>query len=127
MRAILINPENRSLTEIQIEDDWKASVAALDCDLMAIAYNFNKQGLLEDSILVDDEGLLKPGLPVFLFRDVTLGSVHLAGRGLVQAYNTRTGESADAMISLFDLAEKIEWTDQVTTGDAPPVKVYSVS
>jgi hypothetical protein len=114
MRAILIHTPSRSIQEIELDDvdqpsGFKKITKALSCDLFCVAGNFNKRGYLMDSLLVDDEGLLKSGNDMFDFKcEAFTGS--FAGTGLILGVNLSNGESVSAASDLFDIANAVSWT-----------------
>lgn len=117
MRAILIDAVNRIIKEVEITSDIKDIYSNIGCELFTVAGNFNEDNNLMDSLLVDDEGLLKPGLPVFQFNPPGwMTQKEFAGNGLITGVNYNDGESISCRIPLLDLACWVEWTDKVTTG-----------
>jgi hypothetical protein len=119
-RAILIDAENRVIKEVEIDDGIQDIYKNIGCDLFTVAGNFNgdPETNLLDSLLVDDEGLLTPGKPIFEFNPPGWGmQTEFAGNGLITGVDYNNGETVSCRISLFDLATYVEWTDKVTTGD----------
>lgn len=110
-RAILIDPEARSVKEVQIGDHYKEISRAIGCDYFCLA----AQGL--DDLYVDDEGLLKEGIPVF-----EIDGQLLAGRGLVLGRDGE-GESCDARSTVASVLGRVQWTDLLTTGNAPAWRI----
>lgn len=115
MKAYLINPKAKTVTEITISDPnaEHAHMAdiyqALKCDLFT-TIEINQEG---DSIFVDDEGLLKdPSEQEYFVVTGSASSVMLAGNGLVIGMTTDTGDSQDPTISLEDLTKMITWPDK---------------
>ncbi len=120
MRAILIDAVNRIIKEVEITSDIKDIYSNIGCDLFTVAGDFNtaNDGDSSDSLLVDDEGLLKPGLPVFQFNPPGWHrQKEFAGNGLITGVDYTNGESISCRIPLLDLAHWVDWTDKVTTGD----------
>jgi hypothetical protein len=120
-RAILIDAENRVIKEVEIDDGIKDIYKNIGCDLFTVAGNFNEDPVnnLFDSLLVDDEGLLTPGKPLFSFNPPGwYVQTEFAGNGLITGVDYNTGETVSCRIPLYDLATYVEWTDKVTTGDA---------
>lgn len=119
-RAILIDAENRVIKEVEIDGGIQDIYKNIGCDLFAVAGNFNEDPTtnLLDSLLVDDEGLLTPGKPVFSFNPPGWEwQTEFAGNGLITGVDYNNGETVSCRIPLFDLATYVEWTDKVTTGD----------
>lgn len=116
MRAHLINVNERAITEVVLaEDDYREISRAIGCDLFTVADNFNIKERRGDSLYVDDEGLLKPGLPLFMFTAPGKPAQYLAGNGLVLGIDFSIGESCDVSIPLSELETYISWTDLVTS------------
>jgi hypothetical protein len=119
-RAILIDAENRVIKEVEIDDGIQDIYKNIGCDLFAVAGNFNEDPAanLLDSLLVDDEGLLTPGKPVFSFNPPGWEwQTEFAGNGLITGVDYNTGETVSCRIPIYDLATYVGWTDKVTTGD----------
>jgi len=115
--AILIDVTNRLIKEIEINDGIKDIYANIGCDLFTVAGNFNEdtENNLLDSLLVDDEGLLTPGKPLFYFNPPGWNmQTEFAGNGLITGVDYNTGETISCRIPLYDLATYVEWTDKVT-------------
>lgn len=118
MRAILIDAVNRIIKEVEIAAGIEDIYKNIGCDLFAVAGNFNEQDNLMDSLLVDDEGLFKPNLPLFHFNPPGWGmQKEFAGNGLITGVDYNDGETVSCRIPLFDLATYVQWTNKVTTGD----------
>ncbi len=116
-RAIQIDATNRLIKEVEIGDGLQDLYSNIDCDLFAVAGNFNEdiENNLMDSLLVDDEGLLTPGKPLFMFNPPGwIMQTEFAGNGLITGVDFNTGETISCRIPLYDLATYVEWTDKVT-------------
>lgn len=116
-RAILIDATNRLIKEIEIGKDIKDIYANIGCDLFAVAGDFNEdtETNLLDSLLVDDEGLLTPGKPLFYFNPPGWErQTEFAGNGLISGVDYNTGKTISCRIPLYDLSTYVEWTDKVT-------------
>ena len=76
MKAYLIDPFEKSITEVDYSGNYQDLSAICGYDTFAVA-TFNDEG---DGVFVDDEGLFKPDQKFFI-----IGSYPqpLAGRGLV--------------------------------------------
>jgi hypothetical protein len=119
-RAILIDAVNRIIKEVEIDSGIQDIYKNIGCDLFAVAGNFNEdhENNLLDSLLVDDEGLITPGKPLFYFKPPGWEmQTEFAGNGLITGVDYNNGETISCRIPLFDLATYVEWTDKVTTGD----------
>jgi hypothetical protein len=116
-RAILIDTTNSTIQEVEIDASIQDIYKNIGCDLFAVAGNFNEDPVhnLLDSLLVDDEGLLTPGKPVFSFNPPGWEwQTEFAGNGLITGVDYNNGETVSCRVSLFDLATYVEWTDKVT-------------
>jgi hypothetical protein len=119
-RAILIDAENRIIKEVELGEGIQDIYNNIGCDTFAVAGNFNEdpETKLLDSLLVDDEGLLTPGKPVFSFNPPGWGmQTEFAGNGLITGVDYNDGETVSCRIPLFDLATYVSWTNKVTTGN----------
>lgn len=99
MRAYLIDPGAKEVTEVDYNGDYRHIYEHIDATLFD-AVPINKFG---DVVYVDDEGLLGKRLPLF-----TLRTYHqeLAGKGLVLGTNGEGG-SVPPHISLDDLRDMV--------------------
>jgi hypothetical protein len=100
MRTILIDPVERSFTEVNYDGDFRSIYTHLGCDLFDVVYTD-----LGD-IYVDDEGLLKS--PQKFFHIEGLPSP-LAGRGLVFGPVDEEGNSTEATVSIDELEKKVRF------------------
>lgn len=112
MKAILIDPKQRSLTEIDIKDgdSHEEIVAAIECRIMCVGTYLDDN----DAVFIDDEGLLYDQRDQYFFRldDRVINTTNtqiLAGRGLVVGSNLYDGSSRDAQVSIEKLSEAIRW------------------
>ena len=108
MRAILIDPYARTITEIDhgggLADLYKILQVELVCAVEISP---------KDTLWLDDEGFLAEGRPVFRIGD---NAQPLAGRGLILGH-TREGESAATVLPLALVTKAVKWTDLESTGD----------
>ena len=98
MRAILIDPVERTITEVEHDGNYKSIYPQLGCDLFTCVYLEN-----DDAMFVDDEGLLKGGQHFFKLNTYPQP---LAGRGLILGCDA-DGETAGATISLEEITGRI--------------------
>jgi hypothetical protein len=119
MRAVLINVHNRSIYEVEVNDGLKDIYKHIGCDLIDVACNLHEGPEdTADSLYVDDEGLCNEGNPVFEFKLPEWEAARtFAGNGLVLGVDFSTGESIDAGIGIVKLANYVNWTNLVTTGN----------
>jgi hypothetical protein len=103
MRAILIDPVAKTVTEVEHTDDYRDIYKHLECDLFTVV------GIDEvDSVFIDDEGLLKdePG-PFFALAGYPQP---LAGRGLILGCDEE-GESIAARMSLDEARAMVSFPE----------------
>ena len=113
MRAILIDPEKRSVTEIDMPEGNRSSVDEMNkligSDVFCCGHRFSN----EDTIYCDDEGLLKEEQPA-MFRIGLRGGI-IPGKGLVMG-SDEEGNSVDAKTQIEDLFGKLRWLVAVDPG-----------
>ena len=90
IRAIIIKPEQRSITEEMIEPSLENLYKIIGCDTITIAYLANG-----DLAVVDDNGLLKQNLVSEIY------GYHLAG--IIVILGDKDGEFADAISDIESL------------------------
>lgn len=106
MRAYLINPEDRTVEQVDYDGNYKSIYTFIGAD------TFDVVGMEKgDGIYVDDEGLLKGPALFFHVRGM---DTPLAGKGLVLGTDN-DGESVEPKILLETLRQRVRW--------ATPVKV----
>ena len=107
MRGILIDPWLKTITEVQcgegIEDMYRLMSNPLGpkVDVFCIGRGWPNG----DVLYVDDEGLLKRGMRLFL-----MDGQHLAGNGLILGSDNE-GNSVDAKLLLKEVQCLVKWTD----------------
>lgn len=105
MRAILINPEDRSITEINIDKGIHAIYNTIDCDTFSAPVTYENG----DTIYCDDEGLFKPmigGIYMINWAHILFGKV------LVIGCDIETGESKDVETSIDFFENHIIWINK---------------
>lgn len=101
MKTILIDPKERSFTEINHDNsDYKNISRALGCDL------FDVVRLDDCDIYVDDEGLYNNDY-FFIIDGI---EQPLAGRGLVFGVVDDEGENTPCTLSIEDLEKRVRFT-----------------
>jgi hypothetical protein len=120
-RAILIDPEKQSFTEVQVGRGCEEIYKALGCSEFTTGSRPLLGSLSEgfDSVYVSDDPLEDREDPRFWFqvdaeRDPP-SSYPLAGLGLVQGVG-KMGETCDARISIDDLSKRITFTQRKFRG-----------
>ena len=100
-RAILIDPKERSFTEVEYNGDYKTIYPLLECETFDIAYTD------VGDIFVDDEGLINGKDYFFQIKGCPQP---LAGRGLLFGPVDDDGESTPATIKIEDLEKIVGFT-----------------
>ena len=97
MKAILINPFDETITEVEYSGDFKQIYKLIDCDYFTISRLCDS-----DDLFVDDEGLLKPN------RYFTWSGQPFAGKGLILGHDDE-GESIATTYDLQEVVDRVEW------------------
>lgn len=98
-KAILIDALNKQVREVTLPDGLQGWYNAIGCDLVTVAFHISDR----DSVLVDDEGLLKEPMHFFLY-DGYLQP--LAGNGLVVGCDEE-GHTIDHSTTTQAIADKV--------------------
>lgn len=111
-KALLINVQNESVTEVEVIQDSKGSYLKsiynhLGCDLLDIV-NIGK-----DDVYVDDEGLMKITQDSKFFQ-LNPNWQPLAGNGLILGFDPETGESIDTTMTVEQVKEMVVFLDAAT-------------
>lgn len=117
MQAILINPFDKTIEEIEYSGDWRDISSLLECDIFTTVYFDDTT----DSVYVDDEGLYVEDQAFF-----TIGNYPqpLAGRGLILGCNDE-GDSVDCKTTLEEAKAMVKFLGTNPT-DAPPEAEFTV-
>lgn len=112
MKAILIDPSNKTVSEISLSGDWKDIAKHLGCEYITVAFYIHADDKhAPDVCYVDDEGLLINPNPNGYFRMPGLGYPGtLAGKGLIVG-STYAGEEAPAFHNADTVAGAVEFID----------------
>lgn len=102
MKALFIDVIKRTVTEIEIAD-WREIAPKLDCRTFACPLTFDN----EDTVYVDDEGLLVPFTGAFLIEGAPQPYM---GNGILLGGNDEGG-SEDVKTTADKLREKITFMD----------------
>lgn len=102
MKAILIDPFERKLSEVEYSGDYKQIYEHIDC------HNFDCVRISSkgDTIFVDDEGLISCKVQCF-FGFIGYPQP-LAGKGLVLGTDIN-GESVDTTMTLEEMRKLVKW------------------
>lgn len=99
MRAILINPENKTVTEIDIgKGELEDLYRAIDCTCICMPLRFDNG----DFLVMDDEGLLKESNYFWHFKGATQV---LAGKAIIVGPETEDGDILPVRSSVEEVAE----------------------
>ena len=97
MRAILINPFDETITEVDYSGDFKQIYKFIDCSTFDVVMLCDA-----DDLYVDDEGLLKEN------RYFSWSGRIFAGKGLILGHNEE-GETTPTSYDLQEGVDRIEW------------------
>jgi hypothetical protein len=105
MRAILIDPEKRKVTEINLEPSTLQKIyEVMSCDCIACPVALENG----DDLYLDDEGIYKENIDYFIFRDKNYGTMTFVGKCLIIGHN-KEGENIDAVSSVVEIAKRISF------------------
>lgn len=113
MKAILIDAFSKTVTEIKLDgkkdmlDQWYHTIKA---DMVEVAHYINDH----DSILVDEEGLLKPCDHFFLYEGA---HQPFAGNGLIVGVDEE-GETVDCNISAEEVENNVQFMSRQEVSDS---------
>jgi hypothetical protein len=108
MRALLIDPTARTVTEVEFSGGYKAVYPLIDCELFdVVAYDD------DHSIYVDDEGLLKGEADFWQLPD----RQPIAGKGLLVGFDDMGADRA-ATVSVEELTARLRWLGTLDEDDA---------
>ena len=105
MKAILINPENQTITEIDIKKGINPIYKALDCDTFAAPVTYDNG----DTMYCDDEGLFKEQKGGIIMPD---WAYMIVGKILVLGCDNETGESKDVETPVDFFKKHIIWKSE---------------
>lgn len=104
MRAILINPELKQVTEIEVGGDYKEIYKVISCDTFSCPVTYDNN----DCLYCDDEGLFKPQKGGIIMKNwyyPILGKILILG-------TNEDGESADAKTDIRFFENQITWLNE---------------
>jgi hypothetical protein len=117
IRMILIDPAAQTITEGYQEPGLQAYYQTLGCGCIDIRSAGTDRTGLTVSLIVDDEGRLKPGQRAF-----RMGTTLFAGRMLLAGTNSE-GATVGTMLTLSDVRRVVQWTPEGTDYTPPPPTV----
>tara|TARA_R100001198_G_C5153139_1_gene161688 strand:+ start:192 stop:611 length:420 start_codon:yes stop_codon:yes gene_type:complete len=103
MKAILINPKLQTINEINYSGDYKDISKLTECNIFTCVYPFDN---CEDTIYLDDEGLLKPSNYCFTFRCDDGRNHPLMGNALILGTDDE-GDSKDVESSIKIIQDRV--------------------
>lgn len=120
MRAILINPYNQTVTEVDLPlEDYSAFYDALSEPGAQKVEHFDVLRVgRHGTLYVDDEGHLFPGRACFTYEDYA-PDYPLAGRAILCGTNDE-GDTLPTSASVADVYRKVGWLDVESTGEFGP-------
>ena len=105
MRALLIDPVEKTVTEIEIGEDYKEIYKAIECDTFSCPIVYDN----DDTLYCDDEGLFKEQKGGVL---MTGWQYPILGKMLVLGCDVETGESQNAKSDIEFFTNQIVWVDE---------------
>lgn len=122
MKAYLIDPFQKAITEVQYSGEWQDISRMVGCDYFTTV-NLNDDG---DTVFVDDEGLLKDQAEMQYFRIILSPDFDqiIAGKGLVLGSNNE-GESVEPVCNIDWLERCITFPDACSVDVKPHFSVYA--
>lgn len=103
MRSILIDPFNKTVTEVEYSGNYQQIYDLIDCDTYDCA-RINRHG---DAIFVDDEGLMRETPQAFFLHEDY--PQPLAGKGLVLGCRMSDGETIEPTTTADEVRAKVQW------------------
>jgi len=102
MKAIFINAKERTVKEVNINNDISEMKRLIECSCFTVGHEFDNG----DAVYIDDEGLYHPTD----FFELGDACQPFAGNGLVVGY----GDGSDCKTSIEDIKDDIMWFDVAT-------------
>jgi hypothetical protein len=108
MKAILIDSINKTVTEVEVSkantlQDW---YKLLNCDTVEVACYLNSK---EDSILVDEEFMLKPMAPTDPWFYYEGAPQPYGGNGLITGVNSKGDSIAPRGVTVEEVRSKVRF------------------
>ena len=105
MKAILINPKLQTINEINYSGDYKDIYKLTECSTFTAIYPFDN---CEDTIYLDDEGLLKSSNYCFTVRCDDGRNEPLMGNALILGTDEE-GDSKDVETSIDEIKRRVSF------------------
>ena len=110
MKALFIDPMDQTIRTLSYDGDYKSIYKILDCRTFECVYPFNN----EDTLFIDEEGLLKESNFAFNIRaDNPQFSQTIMGKALVLGTDAE-GESVECLTTLEDLKSRVVFQGKVS-------------
>jgi len=105
MKAILIDPHNRSVSEVEVSKSrfLKDLYAHIGCDLVERAISEDRK----HEVWLDEEGLFKQPLAFFKFEGYPQEAY--AGKGVILGCNRTLSDSKDCPLTLDEVKAKVKF------------------
>lgn len=105
MKAFLIDPEQKTITEVAIESKLESYYKAMGCSMIQFV------SLSDDlhDLILDEEGAYSEEHHVFVHAD-WLHSPFI-GKALLVGINHKDGKTVDAKIDLLSVKKSVYWAD----------------
>ena len=105
MKAYLIDPEKKEVTEVEYSGDYKDIYKLIDCSTFEIG--ITPKG---DGIYVDEEGLYAEKKHLWSFKGILFNNhlFNLINKGLVLGSNI-VGDTIEPDLSLEEVRERVVW------------------
>lgn len=107
MRAILIDAEAKSISEVEYDGDWKKIKEFLGCDLFTVVELDYHADDSSETLFVDDEGLLNEPKHFFVWKGY---DQPLPGRGLIVGCDPN-GDSIATSFSLEYVEKRVSFPE----------------
>lgn len=117
MKAILIDPQSKTITDIEIGTDYREiyKVIGNGCKTFTCPIEYPN----DDAMYADDEGLFNKNIGAFIANDGTWGSP-IVGRAVILGTDMETGESQDCKSTAEELKKLYNFID----AESPALKRY---
>ena len=112
MKAILINPKEEIIRVISYDGDYKSIYQILECRMFECVYPFKN----EDTIYIDEEGLLKDSNYSFAIKCDDGTTISLMGKGLILGTDAE-GESIECQSKLDDIKSRVTFKGKVAISE----------
>ena len=112
MKAILINPKEEIIRVISYDGDYKSIYQILECRAFECVYPFKN----EDTIYIDEEGLLKDSNYSFAIKCDDGTTISLMGKGLILGTDAE-GESIECQSKLDDIKSRVTFKGKVAISE----------